>query len=409
MSFPIHPINTDINQVCLGTVRKWNSFRNFPNCKNPVSFVTTLGLDIPGIEPAQKFDNYGEYIKHNNQVIAKHFGPRLHRNLPAAMYNTFIKNNFQYSTYFALRHTGSAWRVFCPETVNIAIGLKETIQQLEEDGAHHLIPAVLFFQKDPSDIRRTVGRSAWRKIANNSKTRNKLIFSKLETNFDLRILDLRSGIIQKVSPGLGLNQVVFTAAKISPTITDFYHTLNLVRDTIYMAERLGQKANPNWSYNRFVKEHERLSKEYLSHKYSPESFADQHIHNVDGYTFSRLTTPLEIAQEGKVMHHCVAFFADSALKGNYEVYTVEGKGERATLGLDVNNEGKVFIDQLYGTCNRAVSSEMQSAAQRFVVGENESEDTSGRRGGRVSRQSREDTRSVMDRGEQFEELAELPF
>jgi hypothetical protein len=325
------------------------------------------------------------------------------------MYNTFIKNNFQYSTYFALRDTGSNWKRFCPGKVNVAVKLKGIIQQLEKDGAHHLIPAVIFFEKDPSDIRKTVGRSAWRKIANNSKTRNKLIFRNPWVDFDPRILDFRSGIIEAVPLGFGLNQEVFTAAKISPAIADFHPTLTLVRDTINMAERLGQKANPNWSYNRFIKEHERLSKEYLSHKYSPESFADHHIYTVDGYTFSRLTSPLEIAQEGKVMHHCVAFYADSALKGNYEVYTVEGKGERATLGLDVNNEGKIFIDQLYGTCNRAVSSEMHSAAQRFVVGENESEDTSGRRGGRVSRQSGEDTRSVVDRGEQFEELAELPF
>jgi len=405
MTMPLHPIRTYENRVELGSVAHWEEFDDLSGFKTPKSFVRVLGLeDVFGDSLMQRYRKRGEKAKADNKIIARSFGPRVHKNLPAAMYNTFIKSNFNYSSYFALRRTGRHWKKWDTHLVRKAVKHKEIIQQLEKDKAEHLIPACLHFEMDPSKVRSFVGRSAWKKIANNSKTRNQLIFSG-DHHFYQELLDIRSNVLSKMGNRISPREIV--AAKITPTSKDFHRTTRIVVDTFFMASELGKTVNPNWSYKRFLKEHDKLSRETLTKTYPDEPFCESHVEEIRGYTFCRLTSEFQIALEGKEMRHCVASYASAARAGRYEVYKVEGGRERATLGLYVDRMGKVFFDQMFGPRNTYVSYLIGTAAREFIVKEIEGEDTAGRRSGRLSRQGREDSCSFLD---QFGEGGgELPF
>jgi len=386
MTMPLHPIRTYENRVELGSVKSWDEFNDLSGFKSPKSFAYALNLDAPIYMHERKLPlkSVGEEIKEANKILARNYGPRIHKNLPAAMYNTFIKSNFNYSSYFALRRTGRHWKKWDKSLVRKAVKHKEIIQQLEKDKAEHLIPACLHFEMDPSEVRGLVGRSAWRKIANNSKTRNRLIFAKRD--FHEELLDLRSSVLYQLRANHSIREIV--AAKITPTSKDFHRTTRIVVDTFFMASELGKTVNPNWSYKRFLKEHDKLSRETLTKTYPDEPFCESHVEEIRGYTFCRLTSEFQIALEGKEMRHCVASYASAARAGRYEVYKVEGGRERATLGLYVDRMGKVFFDQMFGPRNTYVSDLIGTAAREFIVKENEGEDTAGRRSGRLSRQGR---------------------
>ena len=389
MTLPKHPIRTAEDYVELEGFHSFSEYidltRHSKSLRHMLSF-----LGFRNHKPV--LQDSASFIKQRNKLAAETFGPRIHRNLPAAFYNTFIKANFQQESYFALRNIGNRWKIFNQTKVNKALENKQIIQQLEKDGLYHLIPFAIVFGMSPEEGKKHLGASSWKKIANNSKTRNNYIF---QTGYEFypEILDLRSGIIAQPLFTGGHSDII--AGRLAPTIADFPRTLHLVEDTRRMCARLQVPFNKNWSLSRFEKEHDKLSKEILAQRFSKEPFGDPHQEVIDGYTFTRLISKFEIAKEGSEMRHCVASYADHAECGRYEVYQVEGRGERATLGIgDVGD--RLCLDQLYCYANMAAPKEMHEAAEKLVRKEEKGEHSAGRRSGRASRRGNKNTRTFMD-------------
>jgi len=332
MTLPKHPIRTAEDYVELEGLHSFNEYLDLTRHSKSLSHMLSF-LGFRHYKPALK--DGASYLKKRNKIAAETFGPRIHRNLPAAFYNTFIKANFSQESYFALRHIGNKWKTFDQTKVNMAVGNKQIIQQLEKDELYHLIPFAIVFGMGPEEGKKHLGASAWKKVANNSKTRNKYIFQSGH-KFSPEILDLRSGILTQSLFTGDLSDII--AGKLAPTIADFPRTRHLVEDTRRMCARLDVPFNKNWSLSRFEREHDKLSKEILAQRFSKESFCDPHQEVIDGYTFTRLISKFEIAKEGSEMRHCVASYADDAECGRYEVYQVEGRGERADMGIGEGGE-----------------------------------------------------------------------
>jgi hypothetical protein len=87
------------------------------------------------------------------------------------------------------------------------------------------------------------------------------------------------------------------------------------------------------------------------------------------FRFEALETFQKLADESKVMHHCVHRYWRDCINSGYRVYAVYGSdGERATLGLrSSSHDGDhLTYDQIRSVCNGDVSSAMKKAAKRFL-------------------------------------------
>lgn len=80
-----------------------------------------------------------------------------------------------------------------------------------------------------------------------------------------------------------------------------------------------------------------------------------------------LTTTAELIEEGVAMAHCVASYADDALRGFCCLYSVRRDGVRiATLELTRRHRGSLEVAQLKGLANAPVSKDVTRAVRRWL-------------------------------------------
>lgn len=295
-------------------------------------------------------------MKATYQFFASHLGCKFNRRFQAANYWLWLGDRMTARTANMLRRGGRHWYHYDDALVWRAHLALPYVKEAEEDGLFHLIPAIVTFGTHPQNIRRLIGRGAWRRVANNSTSRNCLIMQAVERDkaqdrraaLFTRLLEVPSGVLPYVTDA-GLDELV--AARIAPRkrFPEYVHTLHIVRDTHHM---VGAGFNPRWSFARMAAEHERATKAYMRGKFSEQQFAPAWTYQADGYSASLVTCQFDIAAEGHTQHHCIASYARRASKGKYAVLKIEGK-ERATAGLILG--AGVRVDQVYAACNGHVS------------------------------------------------------
>lgn len=347
---PKHPLRTERSAVYLGD-KKFEEFFNAPNKLQNFGYVTDkLGLfpvDIPYTP------------KERNQKYYELFGPVIHKRFPAAMHDAFILRNFPEETRFALKRMGFHWKDYDPTKVNKALRNLPLFEQAVKDKNTHLLPLMLYFEQDTQELKNRFGKGLWKKICGSSKY--KLLDIAVYLEKDPEWFYVRTSVRNKIkysgSPGL-------IAAKIAPSAKYARQTFDIIWDTSHLAARHGEEVNNNWSLSRWKEEHERLTRKTFDVRYSSEAFSEPHEVEVEGYTFTKLITEVDIAQEGRAQHHCVASYAKRSSSGSYAVYKIEGP-ERATLGIIVR-DGQYLFNQCYGSCNKLVSEELTNTCHKFV-------------------------------------------
>jgi len=375
--------------------------------KNPFSFNQWLNLHARDYSVKFYQGNDTVLPRVLNKGLHENFGSKITLRLNAALYNTFIKANFPRETYFAISRAGRRWNTFSPHMVDKALRNKHLIDQSVKDRTINLIPLMLEFEEDPQQLRKRFGKGLWKQLAHTSKTRMKHLAPLLRHSTE--VTSLRTGILPFVSSyhahDFDIDFGLLTAAKVAPRIKDFESTLDVVRDTIRMADRAGVEVNHNWSYRRWDEEHDRLSWDVARKGYSEKKFAEHLSFTQNGYTFTLLTSQADIAAEGMQMRHCVASYAFCASKGTYAVFKIEGK-ERATLGLNItptlevvelkpNRVLQAKLQQCYGPRNQPISSELRDTLPDIVRMYN---DTLRLRNGRAATASNESPCPVVDNG-----------
>jgi hypothetical protein len=346
--------------------------------KNPFSFNKWLNLHASDYSVKFYRGNDTVLPRVLNKGLHENFGSKITLRLNAALYNTFIKANFPRETYFAISRSGKRWNTFAPRMVNLALENKHLIDQAIKDRTINLIPLMLEFEEDPQQLRKRFGKGLWKQLAHTSKTRMKHLAPLLKESTEL--ISMRTGILPLVSSyymhSREIKWCLLTAAKIAPRIKDFDSTVDIVRDTMRMAERAGVEVNHDWSWRRWNEEHDRLSWDVARKGYSETKFAEDCVFTQGGYTFTLLTSQADIAAEGMQMRHCVASYAFCASKGTYAVFKIEGK-ERATLGLNITPTLEVVnlkpnrvlhasLQQCYGPRNQPISSELHDTLPDIV-------------------------------------------
>ena len=392
----LHELSSKKNVVLLGD-REYK--RYFPTSKNYHFFydLTFSDFDLGSV------GERSYHPKNVNKVLHTAFGSKIPMRFSAAMFNTFIRDNIPKEAWFAVTRKGFHWKKFDSGLVNIAVEYNHLVQQAVKDNTLNLLPLMLQHQKDTQQLKALYGKGLWKRLASTSKSRMKYLAPLIEDN--PAWVEVRTGILHEAWPTSfrSSNTDAYAgliAARLAPTIKEYHATHMIVRDTTYMATNQGEVVNQNWSLNRWKEEHDRLTRLTLINKYSPKPFCDVAVYEEDGYTFTLLNSQMDIATEGKTMHHCVASYAGQASRGKYAVFRVEGKGERATLGLNYGNllgihPREFYFDQCYGMMNSLVSEKLRTAALTITTRHN---DYLRLRNGRTAGQGDEGSRAVLDNG-----------
>jgi hypothetical protein len=266
------------------------------------------------------------------------------------------------------------YHIFDNERLYNAFQIKDIVLQAWKDKQYNIIPLIIAFKAPPSSLKKKFGNSVWKKLCTNSKYRNQ----KLSYHEDFLIpelIDIPTTLLERyLSFGDDSKKVAYLKylknnfkgswSKPEKLVTQAY----LFSDTFRMAQQLEQPFNPEWTPRRLQEEHDRfitlqrITRRPDEHTKEPFEFSvawPDYI-KFGGYTAHLLKSPLEIAEEGDYMGHCVASYIGMVASGQYIVYSVRKDGKRSsTLGLSAVTtampaRGLVEFNQHYARFNQIV-------------------------------------------------------
>ena len=277
----------------------------------------------------------------------------------------------------------------------------DVIREVQEDGLDNLEPFAAILGKNPQQMREAVGKAAWKQLCKNSRTRNTYLASALlRGGFDsVKTINsfpswvLKQGyrghipfddtglwVLEQFKPGEARNM------RRSGQFLGFRRMIMERSDTKRMANELGLKFSEKWDYPTIHKKHEEYTKLIEERRFSKDVFDWAKDFKLKGLTHGDFEATLldnayVIAEEGRMMHHCVASYADASRSGDYLVYSILRKGERySTLGIRVGLErinlvggatlvvgGKYRLNQHYKACNKPVDNEEANELAEILI------------------------------------------
>lgn len=312
-------------------------------------------------------------------------GPKFNRRWFAWNARYFIYDALPKDSWDLLRTSRSS---FSGERVEEAHKVKDLLWQAEKDGQINIMPFIILFQMNPKDLKSLFGRSEWKKLASNSKTRNRNIFLAMFRAKNCLIIDYgeteSSSMIDKLRCAtINLNKVQSSAvlaltkdsgmglldydyvlsSRNSPKLSrdKISGHLRLFSETRIILQREGRTCRPEWSHRRLRREHDegvrRMNKIQIS-RHDNNPFCDPFSFTQGEFTGELLVSKREIAIEAQDQRHCVLMYAGRADAGSYAVFRISGP-ERATCGLYMKSEDPVswLLDQVTGFYNAPVKTE----------------------------------------------------
>lgn len=87
------------------------------------------------------------------------------------------------------------------------------------------------------------------------------------------------------------------------------------------------------------------------------------VADVAGYSFVALRTLRALREEGQVMHHCVASYANDVRKGRCSIASVRRDGVNIAT-LEINAKG--VVTQIKAHCNRSVDQAVRDACEEYA-------------------------------------------
>ena len=268
------------------------------------------------------------------------------------------------------------------------------VEQTKKDGNNHILPLVVFFQRDTKELRGMFGRSLWKSLCNNSKTKNVNLVKYLHNLevwtslnksdvYEIGVANSLPSTILKKSYLIRPRELKYVYENTGKQVKDFIlnegratftqdekSILDMVIDTVGMAEQVGEEVNFNWSVRRMKEEHDRLTREINLKRLGYDTFdIPEGFPRIVKNNFVKATlieTPDRLLQEGVDMRHCVFSFANSIKMGRYLVYSVESvNGYRSTLGLTIS-DNEANINQHYVAENSVVEDEEHHKIAREI-------------------------------------------
>lgn len=285
-----------------------------------------------------------------------------------------------------------------PSKVEKVWKMKDILEQNITDGVENISPLCLHFQKSPKEMKEMLGKSLWKSLCKNSKSRNRKIVQCLPPTkgfqFQRDLDNLR--YLQSVPSTLLHPNIVFF-----PVITwwwpqnkekhpmkyilkkwhkddevkkqvDFFNDMLRFRRQVlnirgYESDE-GEKELHSLSLRRVKELHDEYQQELVLRESRRESamlvdypvFTEggrnvlYELKGKDGWKATLLTKGCDIIAEGIAMKHCVGGYARSVEDGKHLVYSITRDGQRvSTLAYRTGNRGTQFY-QHYKACNKPV-------------------------------------------------------
>jgi hypothetical protein len=351
----------------------------------------------------------GSHPKDMYKSFTKEFGASptaCKKQINKAMMNLWVRPVENYTKEFAFRSKNKV----CLDTLHKIWEAKDTIEQVKEDGLDNILPFVVYTGCAPKELKRLFGKSAWKKLCKNSKTRNRYIARLMFRNIPMLgktyvgvleksvvrykyLLDLPSTILKKGrysfavdgAEGTYMLKKGYVSIKEACTMFPSYNharMMHTIRDARRMANQLGAKFSWDWDFDTISRKHEEFSEKITRQKYSKEVFKHTKHYperkkkiSYGDVTAHLLDNAYDIAQEGAEMKHCVASYRYRAAEGRYAVYSIKDNetGKRiSTLGLMLKNCGKdgdlIWVySQHYGPCNSHVERKDANEVVKLVL------------------------------------------
>ena len=142
----------------------------------------------------------------------------------------------------------------------------------------------------------------------------------------------------------------------------------LYQDVFKSAIMLGEKINPKWSIKRLQEEHKRQIKEITLAEIEMKEDIDLYEGHKYPYNqyITMLRTERDIFMETSEMHHCLHSNYWSRIKDyRYMAFSVNYEGERATIGVVVDEYGQLHLEQIQGPYNRRVSPTLLAICETY--------------------------------------------
>lgn len=229
---------------------------------------------------------------------------------------------------------------------------RSIIRQAQMDGIEQVAPICVAFGMPPDMVRAKIGKGLWKRVhaskLNHNVHRGHL---KLTTRLDFEtIMAIPTGALNEAHGMIKRRdeQAFAVAVQMAKTRADLRRILHIVAD----CQRMGVQINPQWSERRLNEEHDMQARAWAKRTASPTPWADPWSCEINGYSFTRLVSDADYAEEGQIMRHCVASYASAGRSGRETTFRIEG-AHRATVsfgrGGHIEIKGK-FNSPVPATC-----------------------------------------------------------
>lgn len=283
--------------------------------------------------------------KHVNQAIAQALG-----HSPTKLFKMY--QGLEYKQFIAPHTEFLSKLAYSPGYINHGalkkiVAVRPLLDQAKADGQWNIMPFIMELKKNPQELKELFGKKHWKIIANNSLHRNKALVD--SPHIARRLMLEEDPVVSNINDRLSIPTTILQKHRVMSALTQEYLKNNfkgrwsedLVKETQLWLDalRMGVEVNPKWTPRRVKEEHDKMVHILNALKYSPEALESTlsipvQTLEYEGYVATLLRSPLQIAEEGTAMGHCVAGYTAAVREGEYLVYSITKDGERSsTLGV----------------------------------------------------------------------------
>jgi hypothetical protein len=376
----VDELNRDIH-IGEWKVPKYTLYKN--NNEDKVEFLYNVFNfnDISTKIPFPSKANNWKFNHKENKIIGDLLGvsrDRLFKHYSSLSYKLWVADVRDYVDLLGRRVGGRIHR----SLLQAIWERKELLDELKEDNLWNIMPICFYFNMHPSEIKKHLGKSTWKKLCKNTKSRNKTLVSALINTSEAicEICDLRTGTLKylsKVCCEIDLLDLFENMAANSKILTNFTKMSRLHSILLDSVHRLGIRPKKVWDYEKLKEVHDRaaieksLERERKKNELFKKPFKFKYAYpetiSFGEYRATLLKSPEELHEEGKEMRHCVGSFAGSVQNGYVLIYSVENtdlKKKSSTLEIRLHD---LSIGQHYAKFNEEVVNPLELTLAEIVL------------------------------------------
>lgn len=246
------------------------------------------------------------------------------------------------------------------------------VNEVIRDGQENILMFCLAYAKKPTQIKKEIGKGAWKKLINNTEKENRVLYKLITGKFCLDMQNIKKALeipMQRFAKCIGftgvdriqsnMQNIAFVNNHYEKLFHKDYKGFNyswvhltkkgqdirsLLFDCMHMSRKVAFDVylNPKWSLRKFKKYHDDLTLLYNMRTQGEfANFKNFKLSRAVNYlfrdqvrdSFIALETGMDYLEESRVMHHCISIHARSANDNRYIAFKIEDEGERFTLGI----------------------------------------------------------------------------